>query len=183
MDQWPPLVQQDKRCLAMRAFTPATGDKLQIKRGGHDYDLVHGPGQGVVDGLVKRENRNISEKPCAAGWSQKQNNNNLRLAKHITFVHSHGKLPVIPPELSENIVNGVLNTSDKIFALMRKLVGAIKTVKISDVMKRCTTKGYKLASRIRVRLHRGQHMAFEMFRFSRSNKPVHHPCPGPWTRS
>lgn len=52
-------------------------------------------------------------------------------------------------------IHSVLNTSDKIFALMRKLVGAIKTVKISDVMKRCTTKGYKLTSRIRVRLHRG----------------------------
>uniref|UniRef100_A0A8D8IEI9 DNA replication licensing factor MCM7 n=3 Tax=Culex pipiens TaxID=7175 RepID=A0A8D8IEI9_CULPI len=162
--------------------------------------------------------------------------NDLRLAKHITFVHSHGKqppsriktldmslirryialckrkVPVITPELSEYIVNayvelrrearnnrdmtftsarnllGILrlstalarlrladevdkddvqealrllemskdslnqteqksthvqNTSDKIFALVRELAGASKTVKISDVMERCTTKGYK----------------------------------------
>ncbi|XP_053687644.1 DNA replication licensing factor Mcm7 [Sabethes cyaneus] len=162
--------------------------------------------------------------------------NDLRLAKHITFVHSHGKqppsriktldmslirryialckrkTPVITPELSDYIVNayvelrrearnnrdmtftsarnllGILrlstalarlrladevdkddvlealrllemskdslnqteqktthvqNTSDKIFALVRELAGASKTVKISDVMERCTTKGYK----------------------------------------
>lgn len=162
--------------------------------------------------------------------------NDLRLAKHITFVHSHGKQPpsrikaldmslvrryislckrknpVITPELAEIIVNsyvelrkearnnkdmtftsarnllGILrlstalarlrladevdkddvqealrllemskdslnqteqktghvqNTSDKIFALIRELAGASKTVKVSDVMERCTTKGYK----------------------------------------
>ncbi|XP_058828306.1 DNA replication licensing factor Mcm7 [Topomyia yanbarensis] len=162
--------------------------------------------------------------------------NDLRLAKHITFVHSHGKqppsriktldmslirryialckrkTPVITPELTEYIVNayvelrrearnnrdmtftsarnllGILrlstalarlrladnvdkedvlealrllemskdslnqteqktthvqNTSDKIFALIRELAGASKTVKISDVAERCTTKGYK----------------------------------------
>ncbi|XP_065079085.1 DNA replication licensing factor Mcm7 [Ochlerotatus camptorhynchus] len=162
--------------------------------------------------------------------------NDLRLAKHITFVHSHGKqppsriktldmslirryislckrkTPVITPELSEYIVNayvelrrearnsrdmtftsarnllGILrlstalarlrladevdkddvqealrllemskdslnlteqkpthvqNTSDKIFALVRELAGSSKTVKISDVLERCTTKGYK----------------------------------------
>ncbi|XP_055612968.1 DNA replication licensing factor Mcm7 [Uranotaenia lowii] len=162
--------------------------------------------------------------------------NDLRLAKHITFVHSHGKqppsriktldmslirryiqlckrkTPVITPELSDYIVNAyvelrrearnnrdmtftsarnllgilrlstalarlrladevdkddvqealrllemskdslnqteqktthVANTSDKIFALVRELAGASKTVKISDVMERCTTKGYK----------------------------------------
>ncbi|XP_055374090.1 DNA replication licensing factor Mcm7 [Condylostylus longicornis] len=163
--------------------------------------------------------------------------NDLRLAKHITFVHSHGKQPpsriksldmglmrrylalckrinpVIPIELTDYIVNayvelrrearnnkdmtftsarnllGILrlstalarlrlaekvekddvtealrllamskdslnqiheyqrghipNTSDKIFALIRELAGSSKTVKISDVMERCTTKGYK----------------------------------------
>lgn len=35
------------------------------------------------------------------------------------------------------------NTSDKIFALVRELAGQSKTVKISDVMDRCTTKGFK----------------------------------------
>ncbi|KAL9694230.1 hypothetical protein quinque_013515 [Culex quinquefasciatus] len=94
-------------------------------------------------------------------------NNDLRLAKHITFVHSHVKLPltriktlemslfrgfnalckcevpVIPLGLSEYIVNAVQNTSNKIFALMRKLAVASNTVKISDVMERCTTKDYK----------------------------------------
>ncbi|EDS34495.1 DNA replication licensing factor MCM7 [Culex quinquefasciatus] len=94
-------------------------------------------------------------------------NNDLRLAKHITFVHSHVKLPltriktlemslfrgfnalykcevpVIPLGLSEYIVNAVQNTSNKIFALMRKLAVASNTVKISDVMERCTTKYYK----------------------------------------
>ncbi|KAL9692561.1 hypothetical protein quinque_015740 [Culex quinquefasciatus] len=37
----------------------------------------------------------------------------------------------------------VQNTTDKIFALVRELAGANTTVKISDVMERCTTKGYK----------------------------------------
>lgn len=163
--------------------------------------------------------------------------NDLRLAKHITFVHSHGKQPptrikaldmnlmrryialckrknpVIPTELTEYIVGayvelrrearnnkdmtftsarnllGILrlstalarlrlsdtvdkddvaealrllemskdslnqinehqrghipNTSDKIFELVRELAGSNKTVKIADVMERCTTKGYK----------------------------------------
>lgn len=163
--------------------------------------------------------------------------NDLRLAKHITFVHSHGKQPpsrtqaidmnlmrkyimlckrknpIIPTELTDYIVGayvelrrearnskdmtftsarnllGILrlstalarlrlsdavekndvaealrllemskdslnqihehqrghvpNTSDKIFALVRELAGSSKTVKISDIMERCTTKGYK----------------------------------------
>lgn len=162
--------------------------------------------------------------------------NDLRLAKHITFVHSHlkqppsrikaldmslirryislckRKNPVITPELSEYFVNayvelrrealnrkdqtftsarnllGILrlstalarlrladevdkddvqealrlvemskdslnlteqktthvpNTSDKIFALISELAGTSKTVKISDVLERATTKGYK----------------------------------------
>jgi DNA replication licensing factor MCM7 len=163
--------------------------------------------------------------------------NDLRLAKHITYVHSHEKQPptrvkaldmnlmrryiglckrknpAIPPELTDYIVNsyvelrrdarnskdmtftsarnllGILrlstalarlrladvvhkddvaealrllemskdslnqvqdnrpghipNTSDKIFALVRELAGDNKTVRIADVMDRCTTKGYK----------------------------------------
>lgn len=161
----------------------------------------------------------------------------LRLAKHITYVHSHGKQPptrvnaidmnlmrryislckrkepTISPELSDYIVGayvelrrearnnkdmtftsarnllGILrlstalarlrlsnevekddvtealrllemskdslnqihdqrtghipNTSDKIYALVRELAGENRTVKFSDVMERCTTKGYK----------------------------------------
>lgn len=35
------------------------------------------------------------------------------------------------------------NTSDKIFALVRELAGESKTVKVADIMERCTTKGYK----------------------------------------
>uniref|UniRef100_A0A336MAI7 DNA replication licensing factor MCM7 n=2 Tax=Culicoides sonorensis TaxID=179676 RepID=A0A336MAI7_CULSO len=35
------------------------------------------------------------------------------------------------------------NTSDKIFALVRELAGQSKTVKVSEVMDRCTTKGFK----------------------------------------
>uniref|UniRef100_A0A182WL62 DNA replication licensing factor MCM7 n=1 Tax=Anopheles minimus TaxID=112268 RepID=A0A182WL62_9DIPT len=162
--------------------------------------------------------------------------NDLRLAKHITYVHSHGKqppsriktldmtlirryialckrkIPVITPELTDYIVNayvelrrearnsrdmtftsarnllGILrlstalarlrladtvekddvkealrllamskdslnqtehrdthvqNTSDKIFALVRELAGDSKTVKVADIMERCTSKGYK----------------------------------------
>ncbi|KAG5676416.1 hypothetical protein PVAND_006254 [Polypedilum vanderplanki] len=163
--------------------------------------------------------------------------NDLRLAHHITFVHSHGKQPpsnvealdmnlvrryinlckrknpTIPQDLTEYIVNayvelrrearnnrdmtftsarnllGILrlstalarlrlastveksdvaealrllemskdslnqstdqrtnvvqNISDRIFAIIRELAGNQKTVKISDVMDRCTTKGYK----------------------------------------
>ncbi|XP_063701865.1 DNA replication licensing factor Mcm7 [Culicoides brevitarsis] len=164
--------------------------------------------------------------------------NDLRLAKHITYVHQHGvqpasnvktmdmnlirryislckrKNPVIPDELTDYIVGayvelrrearnnrdmtftsprnllGILrlatalarlrladavekddvsealrllemskdslnqtttnerrthipNTSDKIFALVRELAGQSKTVKVSEVMDRCTTKGFK----------------------------------------
>lgn len=35
------------------------------------------------------------------------------------------------------------NTSDKIFAVVRELAGINNTVKIADVMDRCTTKGFK----------------------------------------
>ncbi|EDS42420.1 predicted protein [Culex quinquefasciatus] len=52
MDQWPPLVQQDKKCLAMRAFTPATGDKLQIKRGDMITILSMDPGKEWWTGLL-----------------------------------------------------------------------------------------------------------------------------------
>uniref|UniRef100_A0A1B0D7H4 DNA replication licensing factor MCM7 n=2 Tax=Phlebotomus papatasi TaxID=29031 RepID=A0A1B0D7H4_PHLPP len=162
--------------------------------------------------------------------------NDLRLAKHITYVHAHGqqppsrmraldmslmrryvslckrKNPVVPPELTEYIVNayvelrrearnnrdmtftsarnllGILrlstalarlrlanevekddvaeairllemskdslnqmdhrsgwqqNTSDKIYALIREVARDMRTVKVSDVMDRCTTKGFK----------------------------------------
>lgn len=163
--------------------------------------------------------------------------NDLRLAKHITFVHSHGKQPpskvksldmnlmrryinlckrmnpTIPDDLTEYIVGayvelrrearnrkdmtftsarnllGILrlstalarlrladtvekddvaealrllemskdslnqihehqkghlpNTSDKIFYIVRELAGSSKTVRIADVMDRCTTKGFK----------------------------------------
>lgn len=40
-------------------------------------------------------------------------------------------------------VNNAHNTSDRIFAVIRELAGSQKTVKISDVVDRCTTKGYK----------------------------------------
>lgn len=46
-------------------------------------------------------------------------------------------------QTNEQRVNQVQNTSDKIFNLVRELAGSSKTVKISDVMERCTTKGYK----------------------------------------
>ncbi|GAB0089915.1 DNA replication licensing factor MCM7 [Sergentomyia squamirostris] len=162
--------------------------------------------------------------------------NDLRLAKHITYVHAHSeqppsrmkaldmtlmrryialckrKTPVVPPELTEYIVNAyvelrrearnnrdmtftsarnllgilrlatalarlrlsnlvekddvaeairllemskdslnqmeqrsgwVLNTSDKIYALIREVARDQKTVKVSDVMDRCTSKGFK----------------------------------------
>lgn len=39
--------------------------------------------------------------------------------------------------------NNVHNTSDRIFAVIRELAGNQKTVKFSEVMDRCTTKGYK----------------------------------------
>lgn len=42
-----------------------------------------------------------------------------------------------------NTRSNVHNTSDRIFAVIRELAGNQKTVKISDVMDRCTTKGYK----------------------------------------
>lgn len=35
------------------------------------------------------------------------------------------------------------NTSDKIYTLIRDLAGDHKTVKFSDIMERCTTKGYQ----------------------------------------
>ncbi|XP_059620171.1 DNA replication licensing factor Mcm7 [Phlebotomus argentipes] len=162
--------------------------------------------------------------------------NDLRLAKHITYVHAHGeqppsrmraldmslmrryinlckrKTPVVPPELTEYIVNAyvelrrearnnrdmtftsarnllgilrlstalarlrlanevekddvaeairllemskdslnqmdqrtgwVMNTSDKIYALIREVSRDQRTVKVSDVMDRCTSKGFK----------------------------------------
>lgn len=37
----------------------------------------------------------------------------------------------------------VQTSSDKIFAIIRELFGASRTVKITDVMDRCTTKGFK----------------------------------------
>jgi DNA replication licensing factor MCM7 len=39
--------------------------------------------------------------------------------------------------------NNIHNTSDRIFGIIRELAGTMKTVKFSDVMDRCTTKGYK----------------------------------------
>ncbi|EDS28751.1 juvenile hormone esterase [Culex quinquefasciatus] len=149
-------------------------------------------------------------------WHLLGRDNNLRLAKHVTLVHSYRKpspsrtldlsltrryialckremLVIFTPELFEYIVNAyvelrretrnnrdmtftlacdmrlstvlarlrllemskdslnqteqksthVQNTTDKIFALVRELAGANTTVMISDVMERCTTKGYK----------------------------------------
>lgn len=35
------------------------------------------------------------------------------------------------------------NTSDKIYALIREVARDMRTVKVSDVMDRCTTKGFK----------------------------------------
>lgn len=46
-------------------------------------------------------------------------------------------------QTQEQRSNNVHNTSDRIFAIIRELAGSQKTVKISDVMDRCTTKGYK----------------------------------------
>ncbi|KAL9694740.1 hypothetical protein quinque_014025 [Culex quinquefasciatus] len=71
-----------------------------------------------------------------------------RLAKHITFVLSHGKLALsriktLDMSLFAEKESRVQNTLNKIFALVRELIVASKTVKISDVMERCTTKGYK----------------------------------------
>ncbi|XP_052563315.1 DNA replication licensing factor Mcm7-like [Culex pipiens pallens] len=43
-------------------------------------------------------------------------------------------------EVDKDDVKERPNTSDKVFVLVRELAGANKTVKISDVMKRCTTK-------------------------------------------
>lgn len=37
----------------------------------------------------------------------------------------------------------VPNTSDKIYALIRDLAGDQKTVKFTDIMERCTQKGFK----------------------------------------
>lgn len=41
------------------------------------------------------------------------------------------------------LTSSVPNTSDKIFALVRELAGNSKTVKTSDVLERCISKGYK----------------------------------------
>ncbi|CAG9797946.1 unnamed protein product [Chironomus riparius] len=46
-------------------------------------------------------------------------------------------------QTQEQRSNNVHNTSDRIFSIIRELAGNQKTVKISDVMDRCTTKGYK----------------------------------------
>lgn len=46
-------------------------------------------------------------------------------------------------QTQEHRTNVVQNTSDRIFAIIRELAGNQKTVKITDVMDRCTTKGYK----------------------------------------
>ncbi|XP_038120733.1 DNA replication licensing factor Mcm7 [Culex quinquefasciatus] len=75
--------------------------------------------------------------------------NDLRLAKHITLVHSYRKPPVHRTVQNRAEDHSHPNTSDKVFVLVRELAGANKTVKISDVMKRCTTKGYRSASRAR----------------------------------
>lgn len=46
-------------------------------------------------------------------------------------------------QVQDQRMTHVPNTSDKIYALIRDLAGERKTVKISDIMERCTTKGYK----------------------------------------
>uniref|UniRef100_A0A6M2DVV5 Putative secreted protein n=2 Tax=Pulicidae TaxID=7511 RepID=A0A6M2DVV5_XENCH len=43
----------------------------------------------------------------------------------------------------EQSMSRVPNTSDKIFALARELAGSNKTIKIADVMERCSSKGFK----------------------------------------
>lgn len=46
-------------------------------------------------------------------------------------------------QTQEQRSNNIHNTSDRVFSIIRELAGTMKTVKISDVMDRCTTKGYK----------------------------------------
>ncbi|XP_075164013.1 minichromosome maintenance 7 [Haematobia irritans] len=46
-------------------------------------------------------------------------------------------------QIHEHQKGHVPNTSDKIFAVVRELAGNSTTVKIADVMDRCTTKGFK----------------------------------------
>ncbi|XP_053956715.1 DNA replication licensing factor Mcm7 [Anastrepha ludens] len=46
-------------------------------------------------------------------------------------------------QLHEHQKGHVPNTSDKIFAVVRELAGSNNTVKIADVIDRCTTKGFK----------------------------------------
>ncbi|XP_017483153.1 PREDICTED: DNA replication licensing factor Mcm7 [Rhagoletis zephyria] len=46
-------------------------------------------------------------------------------------------------QLHEHQKGHVPNTSDKIFAVVRELAGSSNTVKIADVIDRCTTKGFK----------------------------------------
>jgi DNA replication licensing factor MCM7 len=46
-------------------------------------------------------------------------------------------------QTQEQRTNNVHSTSDRIFSTIRELAGSQKTVKISDVMDRCVTKGYK----------------------------------------
>ena len=46
-------------------------------------------------------------------------------------------------QTQEQRTNNVHSTSDRIFSTIRELAGSQKTVKISDVMDRCITKGYK----------------------------------------
>ncbi|EDS26909.1 DNA replication licensing factor MCM7 [Culex quinquefasciatus] len=70
----------------------------------------------------------------------------------ITLVHSYRKPPVHRTVQNRAEDHSRPNTSDKVFVLVRELAGANKTVKISDVMKRCTTKGYRSASRARRRV-------------------------------
>ncbi|CAD7002582.1 DNA replication licensing factor Mcm7 [Ceratitis capitata] len=46
-------------------------------------------------------------------------------------------------QLHEHQKGHIPNTSDKIFAVVRELAGSSNTVKIADVIDRCTTKGFK----------------------------------------
>eukprot|EP00099_Drosophila_melanogaster_P015174 NP_523984.1 minichromosome maintenance 7 [Drosophila melanogaster] len=46
-------------------------------------------------------------------------------------------------QIHEHQKGHVPNTSDRIFAIVRELAGSGKAVKISDIMDRCTTKGFK----------------------------------------
>ncbi|KAJ8955589.1 hypothetical protein NQ318_001419 [Aromia moschata] len=114
--------------------------------------------------------------------------NDLRLAKHVTYVHQHCKQPplqtevldmsvmrkyialcklkepAIPEDLTDFIVSAYVelrkearnsrdmtftsarnlppNVSDKIFAIIREIAGDNKTVKISDILEKCASKGY-----------------------------------------